>query len=164
MDERAHLITKEIPHIRRYARKLETDPHAAEDLTQDALERALRKRHLWTRRGSMRSWLYRLMFNVFMNRRSQRAKEHAEIALEQAPTLSEPPPQEQALLCRDIVAAVHGLPAEQYAAVTMASEEVSYDQAARAAGVPIGTFRSRLSRGRERRGAVVRPKVCCVDR
>jgi RNA polymerase sigma-70 factor, ECF subfamily len=141
--------------MRGYARKLERDPDAAEDLLQDALERAIRKRHLWARRGSLRSWLYRVLFNVFANRHVRRVRERAEVPLEDAPTLHEPPRQEHGLLCLDIAAAVGGLPEEQQVAIRLTTgQDISYEEAARVTGVPVGTFRSRLSRGRERLRAV----------
>jgi len=74
-----------------------------------------------------------------------------EIALADKPWLCELPQQEQALLCLDIAAAVESLPEEQRVAVGLtAGQDISYEEAARAIGVPVGTFRSRLSRGRER--------------
>lgn len=45
------MIEAEIPHLRRYARALLRDREAADDLVQDALERAWRKRHLWRPMG-----------------------------------------------------------------------------------------------------------------
>jgi RNA polymerase sigma-70 factor, ECF subfamily len=145
------MIAAEMESMRGYARRLETDHDAAEDLLQDALERAIRKRHLWNGSGSLRSWLYRLLFNVFANRHVRRNRERSEIALDDGPVPSEPARQEQGLLCLDIAAAVGSLPREQRQAISLtASQDVSYEEAARLTGVPVGTFRSRLSRGRER--------------
>ncbi|HSP25882.1 MAG TPA: RNA polymerase sigma factor [Saliniramus sp.] len=151
MDQTKLLIAAEMKRLRGYARRLETDHDAAEDLLQDALERAIRKRHLWDGRGSIRSWLYRLLFNVFANRHIRRNRERSEIALEDGPVLEDPARQEQGLLCLDIAAAVGRLPVEQRQAIGItASQDVSYEEAARLTGVRVGTFRSRLSRGRER--------------
>ncbi len=145
------LIVQEIPRLRRFARRLEADPDAAEDLLQDALERALRKRHLWSGRGTVRGWLGRILFNVFINRTSHRNKLRMELALDDAPVIADPAKQEQGLLCDAIAAAVGALPGEQRIAIQLAAAgEMSYDDAARTAGIPVGTFRSRLSRGRER--------------
>lgn len=67
MDELQRLIAHEIPHLHRYALALLRNSDAANDLVQDCLERALRKRRLWRRQGSMRSWLFRILYNVFLN-------------------------------------------------------------------------------------------------
>lgn len=54
------------------------------------------------------------------------------------------------LVFRDIAAAMQTLPPEQRAAIALtAVEGLSYDEAADALGIPVGTLRSRLSRGRD---------------
>jgi len=151
LDDVKRLIAREMPKLRSYARKLENNPDAAEDLLQDSLERAIRKRHLWEGRGSIRSWLYRLLFNVFANSTPRRIRERGEIPLDEGPPFMEAPRQEHGLMCRDIALAVGSLPEEQREAVRLfAADDLSYDEAARVTGVPVGTFRSRLSRARDR--------------
>ena len=74
MDDVKWAIAREIPHLRRYARALLRDADAADDLVQECLERALTKRHLWRRKGSLRSWLFRIVYTQFLNGRGRRAK------------------------------------------------------------------------------------------
>lgn len=152
MDEVKWLMAREIPRLRRYALSLADDPEAADDLVQDCLERAIRKRHLWKRHGSIRSWLYRILYNVFLNQTAQRNKTRRQVGLDEAQdVLCEPARQEHQLVCKDIAVAMQALPVEQRAAIALtALEGFSYDEAAEVLGVPIGTLRSRLSRGRER--------------
>lgn len=165
MSETKWLIAREIPRLRRYALVLAGEPAAADDLVQDTLERAIRKRHLWSRQGSLRGWLYRMLYNVFLNQSVRRRRARAEVELDQAgldeveldgaPALSEGPRHDARLVCRDIAEAMHALPAEQRAAIALtALEGLPYDAAADALGVPIGTLRSRLSRGRDRLRAI----------
>lgn len=150
LDERKWLIAREIPKLRRYALALVNDPVAADDLVQDTLERAIRKRHLWSRRGSMRGWLYRVLYNVFINQTGKRRRAQAEVDLDQAPALMEARSQEQTLICCDIVEAMRRLPPDQRAAIALtAIEGLSYDEAADVLSIPIGTLRSRISRGRD---------------
>jgi RNA polymerase sigma-70 factor (ECF subfamily) len=151
MNETKWLIAREIPRLRRYALALARDPVAADDLVQDTLERAIRKRHLWSRSGSVRNWLYRILYNVFLNQTDKRRRVQQEVELDQASAPVEPSSAEQIVACRDIVAAMQLLPAEQRAAIALtAIEGLAYDEAAAVLGVPIGTLRSRLSRGRDR--------------
>jgi RNA polymerase sigma-70 factor (ECF subfamily) len=152
VDEVQWLIASQIPRLRRYALSLTGDPAAADDLVQDCLERAIRKRHLWKRYGSIRSWLYRILYNVFLNQTVLRNRAQRLITLDEvAATMGEPARQESHLVCKDIASAVMKLPAEQRAAVALIGlEGFSYDEAARVLDVPIGTLRSRLFRGRER--------------
>lgn len=151
MSETSWLIAREIPRLRRYALALTGDATAADDLVQDTLERAITKRHLWRRRGSLRSWLYRILYNVFLNQAGRRRRRQAEIELDEAPPLGVRPRHDARLVCRDIAEAMLSLPAEQRAAIALtAIEGLAYDEAAEVLGVPVGTLRSRLSRGRDR--------------
>lgn len=150
VDDTNWLIAREIPRLRRYALTLVNEPEAADDLVQDTLERAIRKRHQWRRRGAIRSWLYRILYHVFLNKCAASAKERRNIGLEDAPQLSAHARQEDQLHCRDITQAMQRLPHDQRAAIALtAVEGLSYDEAAEALDIPVGTLRSRLSRGRE---------------
>src|SRR5262245_2398330 len=151
MDELQRLLAHEIPHLHRYALALLRNPDAADDLVQDCLERALRKRQLWRRQGSIRSWLFRMLYNVFLNTRNTRRREKLVVPLEAIePTMTESPRQEKYIEYRAIAQALDQLPEPQYAAIMLiALEGCAYNEAAWMLGVPIGTLRSRLSRGRE---------------
>jgi len=159
VDEVAWLMAREIPRLRRYALALAGEPAAADDLVQDSLERAIRKRHLWQRYGSIRAWLYRILFNVYLNQRTQRTQRQRQLPLEGvADALAVPAPQEHRIDCTDIATAMHDLPDEQRAAILLtALEGLSYDEAAAILDIPVGTLRSRLSRGRDRLRALYRP-------
>lgn len=162
LDEVKWLMAREIPRLRRYALTLADNPAAADDLVQDCLERAIRKRHLWKRHGSMRSWLYRILYNIFLNQSAHRRRARSHIPLDEMPaTPSEPARQEDRIACQEITAAMQTLPAEQRAAIALtAVEGLSYDEAAGVLGIPVGTLRSRLSRGREQlRRLYVEPAV-----
>lgn len=150
-DEVKWLIAREIPRMRRYAYALVHDPDAADDLTQDCLERALRKRHMWGRQGSVRNWMFRILYTVFLNQASSRSKRRRQVELsEDDPRHGESPSQVHEVACKDILAAMQLLPADQRAAIELtAVEGLSYDEAAEVLGIPIGTLRSRLSRGRD---------------
>ncbi|KPQ14782.1 MAG: RNA polymerase sigma-70 factor, ECF subfamily [Rhodobacteraceae bacterium HLUCCO18] len=151
MQETKWLIAREIPRLRRYALALTRDPVAADDLVQDTLERAIRKRHLWSRHGSLRAWLYKMLYHVFLNQGPRRKRRANEVDLDVAPDPIAPATADARLVRRDIVTAMQELPAEQRAAIALtAVEGLSYDEAAAALDIPVGTLRSRLSRGRER--------------
>jgi len=145
------LIAHEIPRLRRYALALVGDPVLADDLVQDTLERAIRKRHLWRRRGSLRGWLYRILYNVFLNQSAQRRRRRNEVDLDLAPERAEACSQDIHVEYNEIALAMARLPAEQRAAIALvAIEGLAYDEASSVLGIPIGTLRSRIARGRER--------------
>src|SRR5690606_24852474 len=105
--------------------------------------------------GSIRGWLYKILYRTFLNQSARRRRARAEVEFdstaEASTGLSERPQHEMTLACRDIAAAMRALPHEQRAAIALtAVEGFSYDEAADVLGVPVGTLRSRLSRGREK--------------
>ncbi len=144
-------IAAEIPYLQRCALALARDPDAADDLVQDCLERALLKRHLWLGKGHIRSWLYRVLHNVHVNDRRHPARRHlAAISHDEiAASVAEPARQDQHMECRDLAAALDKLPTEQRETIVLiALEGRAYEEAAGILGVPVGTVRSRLARGR----------------
>jgi len=149
LDEVKWLITQEIPCLRRYALALTNNPDAADDLVQDCLERAVRKRHQWKRQGSVRGWLFRILQRCFYDRRA--AARRQELPVEEIEVrLSQDPHQDGHMALSDIRAAMQRLPEQQRAAIALtALEGLSYDEAAEILDIPIGTLRSRLARGRE---------------
>jgi len=143
-----------IPRLRRYARALVSERSRADDLVQDTLERAWAKLHLFRAGTDLRAWLFTVMHNVYVNqvRAAREMVEFDESVLEG--DLRDP--QGERLEVRDLERALQRLPAEQRQVLLLvALEDMSYDETARALGVPIGTVMSRLSRARERLRALM---------
>lgn len=139
-----------IPRLRRYARALTGDASAADDLVQDALERALVKQSLWREGTDLRAWLFTVMHNVFVNQVRSAAVSRT-VQLDDSIADQPQPQSTDRLEIRDLDAALQALPEEQRAVVLLVGlEQMTYDEAARVLDVPIGTVMSRLSRGRER--------------
>ncbi len=148
MNEAQRLVDL-IPRLRRYARALVSDRASADDLVQDTLERAWAKLHLYRRGTDLRAWLFTVMHNVHVNKvRSARPTDPLE---DEMPELAQRAAQGDSLVVRDLDRAIAHLPDEQRAVLLLVTlEEMSYDQVARALGIPIGTVMSRLSRAREK--------------
>lgn len=152
MDDLKWVIARETPHLRRYARVLTGDAERADDLVQDCLERALRKRHLWQPKGSLRSWLFRMLYRVHLNSRKGRMVERLSVPLDAAgiERSISPANQEARVEFQNIADALERLPdAQRQAIMLVGLEGMSYEEAAWILEIPIGTLRSRLSRGRE---------------
>ena len=144
-------IEAEIPRLRRYARVLARDPAAADDLVQECLTRALGKLHLWQEGSNLRAWLFTILHNQHVNfvRRSIRTGPTVEFGENQF-LLSQPANQEKHLELRDLKRALNRLPLEQRSVILLVGMEgMSYGDVSVALGVPVGTVRSRLSRGRD---------------
>ena len=144
-------LEEQIPRLRRYARALTRDPSRADDLVQDTLVRALAKQHLWQAGTNLRAWLFTLMHNQHVNdvRRSNREGGNVDVA-EMASVLVATTDPTASRQLRELERALARLPLEQREAILLIGlEGLRYDEAAEILGVPIGTVRSRLSRGRD---------------
>jgi RNA polymerase sigma-70 factor, ECF subfamily len=144
-------IEAEIPRLRRYARALCRDIATADDLVQDCLTRALAKMHLWQEGTDLRAWLFTILHNQHVNRIRRAVREGAAVELsETEPQLTQAPRQERRLELRDLDCALARLPDEQRSVILLVGlEGMRYEDVAEVLGVPVGTVRSRLSRGRE---------------
>jgi RNA polymerase sigma-70 factor (ECF subfamily) len=144
-------IEAEIPRLRRYARALTRDVITADDLVQDCLTRALGKLHLWQEGSDLRAWLFTILHNQYVNHIRRSVREGAAVVFnESEPLLSRAPQQGKRLELRDLERAIAKLPSEQRSVVLLVGlEGMRYEEVAAVLGVPVGTVRSRLSRGRE---------------
>lgn len=146
-----HGIEAEIPRLRRYARALTRDVVIADDLVQDCLTRALGKIHLWQEGSDLRAWLFTILHNQYVNHIRRAVREGPSVALiETEPMLSRAPQQGRRLELRDLERAIARLPEEQRSVILLVGlEGMRYEEVASVLDVPVGTIRSRLSRGRE---------------
>ena len=144
-------IEAEIPRLRRYARALTHDIITADDLVQDCLTRALGKLHLWQEGTDLRAWLFTILHNQYVNHIRRAVREGAQVGLsESEPLLRRAPPQTKRLELRDLERAIAKLPEEQRTVILLVGlEGMHYEEVAAVLDVPVGTIRSRLSRGRE---------------
>jgi RNA polymerase sigma-70 factor, ECF subfamily len=145
------LVANEIPRLRRYAHALTHDREGADDLVQNCLLRALTKSHLWRPGTDLRAWLFTILHNEHVNhvRRSIREGSRT-IFKDRSIETSTPPAESPGLRLREFERALLRLPEEQRQAVLLiAVEGFRYEEAAAVLNVPIGTMRSRLSRGRD---------------
>lgn len=125
----------------------------ADDLVQDVLLRVRRGLHTY-RPGSMEGWLSRITTNAFLDelrRRKRRPVEalpaDADRVLPGAPSVDEA--FEATALPEDIQTALTRLPPEFRAAVVLSDVVgLSYAEIGETLGVPLGTVRSRIHRGR----------------
>jgi RNA polymerase sigma-70 factor (ECF subfamily) len=144
-------IEAEIPRLRRYARALTRDIVTADDLVQESLTRAIGKLHLWQEGTDLRAWLFTILHNQYVNHIRRAVREGSTVGLnETEPLLSRPPQQSKRLELRDLERAIAKLPAEQRTVILLVGlEGMRYEEVAAILDVPVGTIRSRLSRGRE---------------
>lgn len=138
--------------LRRYARSLTRNAEDAEDLVHDALVNAYERKATFRTGASVRNWLMSILHNTHIDRlrRRRSAERRIDAAAELAPQSAEPT-QDHSVRLKQVQSAFFALPEEQRAALHLvAIEELSYQEAAAALGIPVGTLMSRLSRARAR--------------
>lgn len=137
-----------IQGLRRYALVLTRNRDTAEDLVQETLTKAIARAETWQPGTALRPWLFRILHNTHVSQLRR-----AQVRAAAAPDLPEPvspETQHRRIELRQVLDAVDKLPEAQRAPILLvALEEMSYAEAARSLDVPLGTFMSRLGRGRE---------------
>ncbi len=142
----------------------------AEDLVQETLVRAFDRFDTFRADGSPRAWLHTIMRNLFYNAYRKKSREPRQVSLDAfdassghaADALLESAVAQQSTLSPErlvlsqiesgaILGAVQNLPADYREVVVLADiQGMAYQEIAEKLEIPVGTVRSRLSRGRER--------------
>jgi len=152
MSDFALLLEAEIPRLRRYARALTRgDVVRADDIIQSCLTRAVTKQHLWQPGTDLRAWLFTILHNQFVNDVRRQAREGGTVPIEDAAMLLPVKPSAMPRLeLRDLEIAMNKLPHEQRQVILLVGlEGMAYEEVASILQIPVGTVRSRLSRGRD---------------
>ncbi len=147
--------------VYRFARSLTKDAADAEDVVQDTYLRAFRSWRTFQPGTDIKRWLFTIARNAFLR---SREKGHREVTLDddasavvEANRAQEAwvrggldPILDQADVGPAITAAIAGLPEAFRSVVTLVDvEDQPYEAAADVLGIPVGTVRSRLFRGRK---------------
>lgn len=127
----------------------------AQDLVQEVLVRV--QRGLATYRpGSLEGWLSRIATNAFLDDVRRRKRRPAESIPEELDRVATPSPGADEQLATEalpehVQEALRGLPDDYRSAVVLCDVVgMSYEEIAESLGVPVGTVRSRIHRGRSR--------------
>lgn len=139
-----------LPFLKNYALKITGSHEEASELVQDCVERALRKAHLYTPGTNFNAWMFTLMRNLLINRkrRDKIARRYAAYLEVEAERIAAPVQVTRVLLSQTL-SALDGLGAEEREAVRLLGiEEHTYQDAASALRLPLGTMKSRLFRAR----------------
>jgi RNA polymerase sigma-70 factor (ECF subfamily) len=141
-----------IPRLRRFALAMTGSRADADDLVQDALERALRRLDQWRPGTRLDSWVFRITQNVWIDQtRARRARERV---VESDPDADAPGVDGRAgvharLTLVEALEALAAMPEEWRSVIVLVLiEGFTYREAAGILGVPEGTVTSRLVRAR----------------
>jgi RNA polymerase sigma-70 factor (ECF subfamily) len=146
-----------IPELRARAMRLCGERAAADDIVQDAVERALRFADQYQRGTNLRAWAFQILFSVFVTRWRRRRRERN--ALENlasdpcawtVPTGFTSPDRGPGAITSSTLRKLDALPDGFRAVLVMVDiEQRTYRDAALELGVPVGTVMSRLHRARK---------------
>ncbi len=153
----------QLSHLYTSAVYLTKDKAEAEDLVQETYLRALRFFDKFETGTNIRAWLLSILRNLFINRYRQKRREPKtvecekldavyESMVEQGENLGRGNPEHHfvsQMMDDEVETALRGLPEEFRTAIVLVDiEELSYQETAQVMECPVGTVRSRVSRGR----------------
>jgi RNA polymerase sigma-70 factor (ECF subfamily) len=153
------LLSRHLARIHAICRRITTHPEDALDATQEAMIAVTRGIHRYNGQSAFTTWLYRVATNAALDevRRRGRRPTPVEIMPEAVPAGGS---IESAVGARiDVDAALATLPEEFRAAVVLRDLcDLDYAEIAETLGIPVGTVRSRIARGRAAIADRLRPE------
>ena len=158
--QRAHFEKEALVHLDAlysFALKLARARDDAEDLVSDTVLRAFERWEQYRLGTNIRAWLFTILYHVFVSRKRRiDAREvpegDGETGWSPQDAVGEADPEGRfydSFLDDEIVHAIEALPPEYRTAVVLSDiEELRYAEIAERLGIPEGTVKSRLFRGR----------------
>ncbi len=146
------------------ARRMCRDSSLAEDLVQETLLKAIRRRDQFTPGTNLRAWLFRILSNEWVSRYRRSGLERATfeapevdpisdgwVSADTMRALRDPESVAVAPVLRGELARALDLLPEDFRMVVLLvdAQELTYEEAASALGIPAGTVMSRLHRARK---------------
>jgi RNA polymerase sigma-70 factor (ECF subfamily) len=130
------------------------DPEDARDATQDAFLSALRKLGQFRGDAAFSTWMHRVAINACYDvLRKRRRQPMLRLVADEGPDREVGPPisdhADEVAGAIDVAAALRGVPEEFRVALVLADvQDLPYEEIAGVLGVPVGTVKSRVHRGR----------------
>lgn len=152
------LVLKYQGRIFRLIQRLVSGSDVVDDLAQEVFIRAYRSLGDFKGEASLYTWLYKIALNICRNHYRSRGRRPAYTELDEADgsaglEAAGGSPEDEVFrreFWEQLQRGLAGLPAEQREAVVFCDlEGMSYEEMATLLGVPIGTVRSRIFRGRK---------------
>lgn len=147
-----HLLERHADRVHAICRRVTGDPHDALDATQEALIALARRIDGFDGRSRFTTWLYRVATNAALDEIRRRGRRPAplDVGAPDAPAPAATRNFDTAVEARlDVDEALGHLHPDFRAAVVLRDLcDLEYEEIAEVLGVPIGTVRSRIARGR----------------
>ena len=146
------------PLVRNVCRGMLNDEADAEDATQNALINVVRNIDRFDGRSSFTTWVYRIATNAAIDEGRRRGRRRSRIVHDESEVVDEVGTTAQNRVddADQLGSLLRQLPDEFRVAVVLRDVmDLDYDEIARILGVPGGTVRSRIARGRTRLAELV---------
>lgn len=149
------LVERHAPRVNRLAAQLMSDLEDARDAAQESLVKLCTKIRQFRGDAQFATWLHRLVVNTCRDQHARkRARSTEPLVGDQRSTGEESDPSRLAILSdlrRELAGGLSGLSADQRAVVVLRDAlDLSYEEVARRARMPVGTAKSYVHRGRSR--------------
>jgi RNA polymerase sigma-70 factor, ECF subfamily len=140
-----------LPNLRAFAVSLTHNVTSADDLVQDTILRAWANLDRFEAGTNLNAWLFTILRNAFLSQYRKTRREVEDPDGFFAGRLRTPPDQNAKCDVQDMLKAFRKLAVEHREALLLiVTEGLSYEDAARVCGVPVGTIKSRVNRARAR--------------
>jgi RNA polymerase sigma-70 factor (ECF subfamily) len=145
-----------IPKLRAFALSLAAHADHADDLVQETLMKAWHHQSSFQPGTNIKAWLFTILRNQYFSQLRKRRREVEDAGGEFAGSVMTPGNQESQLDMADLRLALQQLPHDQREAVVLVGASgFSYQEVAEICGVPVGTVKSRVNRGRNKLAALL---------
>jgi RNA polymerase sigma-70 factor (ECF subfamily) len=137
-----------VPSLRAFARGLCGNRDLADDLAQETLMKAWAARASFTPGTNFRAWMFRILRNHFYTVAGVAKRFVAWDPDLAERVLTTPPTQGGERMVADLQRGLQTLPAEQREALLLMESGLQWDEIAAVMECPLGTVKSRITRGR----------------
>jgi RNA polymerase sigma-70 factor (ECF subfamily) len=155
-----------LPRLRRFAMTLGGEVNA-DDLVQEACEKAIRSRDQFIVGGRLDSWMYKIIQNLWIDRCRAAARRPVAQDIDEVGDIFGTDGERNTMATIDyarVRARIAELPDDQRVVLGLVTiEGLTYRDAAEALGIPIGTVMSRLARARKALHQMLRGEACYAE-
>jgi RNA polymerase sigma factor (sigma-70 family) len=128
-----------------------SDEMLAEEALQDAFLRVWRSAHTFTFNSSFKTWFYRVLYNAALTKRKTESKSDEHVELDEHAAVGEDTTLGSKESSQLILESIERLPESQRTVLTLYYlQELSIEEIGEITGMPSGTIKTHLFRGREK--------------
>ena len=149
----SELVRRHQSRVRSWLRQLTRNPATADDIAQDTFIKAWDKLHTFGGQGRFAAWLMKIAYTEFLMTH-RKAKSELRLAAAVEAEIGEPPvhdPSGEQNVAADLERLLGVLGEEERAVMILCyAQGLSHGEASEITGMPVGTIKSHIHRGKEK--------------